>query len=406
MTRSDRAGRSGSVSPAVEKRANDDAVSPGARTFWSASAVTAALVTLLPACANPPSDSAAESTTAPTVEVPRIPDLADLDPGFAAAVRDAAAAVDRDPSSGAAVGALGRLYQAHRYLDQARRCYELAERLDPATADWPYLLGFLAAGRGAHDDAARRFERALELRPSYWPARVRLGDALLAEGNLDGAERAFRAARAAAPGAPWGELGLGKTARRRGRHEEAAEHLRAALALDPAHRETRYLLAMTARRLGNAERADELLAGVDGAEPSSLDDPMLGTVLGLVRDAQAMIRAANERLAAGDYRAAERLYHGVLRLDPDSYDAHLNLGVLYGLSDRNREAAAALERAAEIDPDRADAFALLTIAYIKTGRAEEGLRQLETALRIDPDHSRALEILSDLGAPAPTGDER
>ena len=340
-------------------------------------------------------EGSSESATAESV--PRIPNLSELDPGLATAVRDAVAVVDGDPSSGAAVGALGRLYQAHRYVDHARRCYELAERLDPSAPEWPYYLGFLAAGRGVHDEAARHFERTLELRPSYRAARVRLGDALLAAGDMDGAEAAFSAARAASPGSPWGELGLGKAARRRGRAETAAGHLRAALALDPGHRETRYLLAMTERQLGNAARAGELLAGLDNAEVSSLDDPMLEAVQVLVRDTRTMIRTANRRLEEGDRASAERLYREVLRLDPDSYDAHLNLGVLHGLADRNGEAAASLERAIDIDPNRADAYALLTIAYIRTGRAEEGLRQLEKALEIDPDHPRAREIFHSLG---------
>ena len=351
----------------------------------------ALLASLLLACSEPPPQTAA------VADIPRIPNLNELDPGFATAVRDALAAVERDPSSGGAVGALGRLYQAHRYVDQARRCYERAAALDPGTAEWPYYLGFLAAGRGAHNEAARHFERVLELRPSYWAARVRLGNALLAAGDLDAAERAFRAARSAAPGAPWGELGLGKTARRRGRFEAAAEHLRSSLAVDPRHRETRYLLAMTERQLGNDARADELLRDLTEAEVSSLPDPMMQAVLALVRDTRTMIRTANQRLAERDYVAAERLYREVLRLDPDSYDAHLNLGVLYGLADRNSEASAALERAVEIDPGRADAYALLTIAYIKTGRAEEGLRQLEKALEIDPNHPRAREIFHSLG---------
>ena len=350
----------------------------------------ALLASLLLACSEPPPQIAA------VAEIPRIPDLSELDTGFATAVRDALAAVERDPSSGAAVGALGRLYQAHRYLDQARRCYELAAELDQETAEWPYYLGFLAAGRGAQEEAVRYFERVLELRPSYWVARVRLGNALLAAGDLEGAERAFRAVRSAAPGAPWGELGLGKTARRRGRLEAAAEHLHLSLAVDPQHRETRYVLAMTERQLGNDARAAELLRDLAEAEPSNLDDPMMQTVLALFRDTQSMIRTANQRLTAGDHQAAERLYLEVLRLDPDSYDAHLNLGVLYGLADRNREAAGALERAVEIDPSRADAYALLTIAYIRTGRAEEGLRQLEKALEIDPDHPRAREIVRSL----------
>ncbi len=357
---------------------------------------------LLPACADAPSGSAADgpgatsSASLPDLP-PRIPALETLDPGFATAVRDALAAVERDPSSATAVGALGRLYQAHRYVDQARLCYELAERLDGSRPDWPYYLGFLAAGRGEHDQAARYFERVLELRPSYWAARMRLGDSLLAAGDLGGAESAYRAVRAASAGAPWGELGLGKTARRRGQPEAAADHLRTALALGPSHRETRYLLAMTERQLGDVERAEELLTGLDQAEPDRLDDPMLEAVFALVRDTQTMIRTANERLAAGDRAGAERLYREVLALDPDSRDAHLNLGVLHGLAGRDAAAVASLERAVELDPSRADAYALLTIAYIKVGRAEEGFVQLEKALAIDPDHPRARQLLRQLG---------
>ena len=367
-----------------------------APAVWPARGVAIVLLGFVLGCSSPGAEVPNEPARTEAVGILRIPDLSELDPGFVTAVRDALAVVDRDPSNGAAVGALGRLYQAHRYVDQARRCYERAEELDPSSPDWPYYLGFLAEGRGDHDEAVRRFERALELRPSYWAARVRLGNALLAAGDPDGAEEAFRAVRAAAPGSPWGELGLGKAARRRGRPETAAEHLRTALALDPAHRETRYLLAMTERQLGNSERADDLLADLEATEVPNLDDPMLEAVFDLVRDTQTMIRTANQRLAEGDHVAAERLYRAVLRLDPDSYDAHLNLGVLHGLADRNQEAAAALERALEIDPGRADAYALLTIAYIRTGRAEEGLRQLERALEIDPDHPRAREILQNL----------
>ncbi|MDE2690284.1 MAG: tetratricopeptide repeat protein [Acidobacteriota bacterium] len=375
----------------------DAAAVVGAPAFWPAWGVAIVFLGFVLGCGDSGGDVPNAPAPTAATEIPRIPNLSELDPGFATAVRDALAVVDRDPASGAAVGALGRLYQAHRYVDQARRCYERAEELEPSSPDWPYYLGFLAAGRGAHDEAMRRFERALELRPSYWAARVRLGNALLAAGDTDGAEDEFRAVRAASPGTPWGELGLGKAARRRGLRETAAEHLRTALALDPAHRETRYLLAMTERQLGNPDRAGELLAGLAEAEVSSLDDPMLEAVFELVRDTQTMIRTANRRLAEGNHLAAERLYREVLRLDPDSYDAHLNLGVLLGLADRNQEAAAALERAIEIDAERADAYALLTIAYIKTGRAEEGLQQLEKALELNPDHPRAREILRSLG---------
>jgi len=371
------------------------------------SSVSALLLTLaLPggfaACGGSPPVSERSIARPLAEQIPQIPDLDQLDPAFANSVRSSLAAALVEPASGTAVGALGRLYEAHRYVDQARRCYEIASRLEPEAADWPYHLGVLSAGGGGHEEAARHFERVLELRPSFWAARVRLGNALLAANDLAAAEQAFRRARSAAPATPWGELGLGRTARRRGDFAVAAAHLRTALALDPNHREVRYLLAMTERQLGNQARADDLFRGLSDLEATELPDPLMEAVRVLQRDAQTLIRTANRLVSEGDHVRAEQLYREVLRLDPDSRDAHLNLGVLHGLADRNREAAASLERAVEIDPERADAHALLTIAYIKTGRVEEGLAHLERALEIDPDHPRALEILRSLGGRVPS----
>ncbi len=374
--------------------------------------LTAILV--LKACAGPERQDPApvpasvlESTSAGRSELPAIPriDLDDVDPGFAETVSGAVAAATAAPGSAEAVGGLGRVYQRNRYLDQARRAYARAEALDPSAPAWPYYLGYLAAQRGAHAEAAAHFERVLALDPGYWPARIRLGDVFLAQDDVAAAEQAFRLARAAAPRSLWPHLGLGKAARRRDDREAAARHLEAALALEPDQREARYLLAMTERKSGRAERALELLRDLEDLEAAQLTDPLLVAVYSGPATAPALVRRGTERLEAGDYPAAERLYREALELDSRSYDAHLNLGVVYGLLDRNREAALSLEQAIRLDPGRADAYALLTIAYIKTGRAAEAIVQLEKALEIDPEHPRAREILHSIGGspPAPQG---
>ena len=77
-----------------------------------------------------------------------------LDPAVAAAIRDAVAAVEREPSSGARWGELGIVYHAHRYFALADRCYARAAALDPRAPDWPHLRGVLAEERGDVEAAA------------------------------------------------------------------------------------------------------------------------------------------------------------------------------------------------------------------------------------------------------------
>ena len=351
------------------------------------------------------SGSGSASRSAPTPSAPpetghRVPEIANLDqldPGMARAVREAVAAVRRDPGDAAAYGHLGRTYHAHDYIELARQCYERAQRLAPQVPDWPYYLGFFAAERGETQEAARYFEKVIDLRSDYLPAYFRLGNVLVAEGLLDQAETTYRTLVTRDPREPWGYLGLGKAARRRDQFEEAAKHLSKALDLDPENRETLYLLAMAHVELGQEERASELLRGIESKEVSPLADPMLERALRQTRDLQAKIAVANDLLAEKRYEAAESIYRRVLDSDPESFDAHLNLGVALGLTGSNEEAERVLTRAVALEPERADGHTMLAIAYLKTQRPELALEALQTALELDPTHARAHQILTSLG---------
>ena len=343
--------------------------------------------------------SSAIRSTPPEIgrEVPQIANLDALDPGMAGAVREAVASVRRDPGDAAAYGHLGLVYHAHDYVELARQCYERAHRLAPQVADWPYYLGFFAAGRGETQEAIRYFEKVIELRSDYLPAYFRLGNVLLAEGRLDEAQAAYRTMVTKAPREPWAYVGLGKAAGRQDRFEEAANQLRKALNLDPENRETLYLLAMAHAELGQEERASELLRGIEGSEVSPIADPMLERALRQTRDLQAQIAVANGLVAEKRYSAAEAIYRRVLDLDPELFDVHLDLGVLFGLTGRNEEAERMLTRAVALEPGRADGHTMLAIAYLKTQRPELAFEELQTALELDPNHARAREILTSMG---------
>ena len=81
-------------------------------------------------------------------EIPRIEDLAALDPRLARAVQVAVTAIERNRTDGEGFGRLGQLYHSHKYFNLARRCYEIAHSLAPRKADWTWYLGALATRRG------------------------------------------------------------------------------------------------------------------------------------------------------------------------------------------------------------------------------------------------------------------
>lgn len=334
---------------------------------------------------------------APTAhEIPRIADLDGLDPRLRASLDAAVARADHERSA-AAVGALGRVYNAHQYLDQARRCYEIAQGMDPADAEWPYHLGLVAAERGDVESAIPLLRRVVALRPDYLPALTRLGDLLLAVNRLDEAAAAYAAAAAGAPDAPWGELGLGKVELRRGAAQLALARLEHALDLAPSHAETRYLLATVSRDLGHEERAAELLRGLErGVRPERPPDPLLRRVLDQRTDLQANITAANALLAAGRASEAEALYLEVLEYDPAHYDAHYDLGVLYGRSGRYEAARASLEAAVAARPTSADARVALALAHVALGQPDLARREATRALELAPGDVRPRRLLEGL----------
>jgi tetratricopeptide (TPR) repeat protein len=328
--------------------------------------------------------------------IPTLETRAGVDPLVVASIDEAVAAIERRPEEATLWGELGRLYQATEYHSLARRAYAAAAELAPSDPAWPYYLGVDAARRGEHEEAVRRFRRTLELAPGYSTALLRLGEVLLATDELAAAEEAFAEHVAREPDAPWGHLGLGRVARRQGRLGEASRHLERALERLPGERKATYLLAMTYRELGRTTEAESLLAGLSSGEQSPTD-PLLAEVARRAPGQQALVRRANDRLAAGDLDGAATLYRQVLEVDSEHYTALVNLGNLYGRQGQSEEALALLRRAVEIDPDNPHGRYGLALALLSRGRTGAARRELETVLRLDPSHPHAAQLLARLG---------
>lgn len=338
------------------------------------------------------------STARPqSLSIPEIADLDGLDPAFAGAVREAVSAAREASERGDLFGELGKLYDAHQYYELARQCYEIAQQLDPRTADWPYYLGAFAAERGRLSDAARDFRRAASLRPDYPPIYLRLGDSLLRAGVLDEAESAYGDFLQRDSDSGWGHLGLAKIARRRGRPLEAAERLERAVVLEPGDTEITYLLAMTYRELGRNQDAAPLLDQFSaGTTTARKPDPLMRAVLAERKDLQSLIQAANRSLASAKPADAEALYRAVLAQDPDHYDALHNLGIVYGRTRRFSEAEAFLVRAIQQRPESTEARHELAMAYASQQKLARAVEELRRTLDVDPEYAPSRKMLADL----------
>jgi tetratricopeptide (TPR) repeat protein len=334
-----------------------------------------------------------------SASVPRVDRLEALDPAVAAAIRDAIAAVEREPSSGARWGELGIVYNAHRYYALADGCYARAAELDRTVADWPHLRGVLAEERGDVEAAAAFYAAALERMPSDQAARYRLGNVLLQAGRMEQAERAYGELATAAPEQPWGAIGLGRVALRRGSNEEAVQRFERALAVDPANDQAAFLLAGAYRAQGNTAQARRLAErSRDGVRPGAPADPIVDRVRGGLRSLQSRVNAANRLLAAGNVDGATEIYASVLAIDPEHYDALYDLALVYGRQERFGEAQQLLERAIVVRPESSEARLLLALALASQDRLQDAREQLHQLLERDPDHVEAKRMLDQLGS--------
>lgn len=335
----------------------------------------------------------------PQTAIPRIENLGEVDPRMAERVRQAVAAVERAPDDADVWGRLGQVYNAHGFIALAAQSYESASRLDPQSFAWPYYLAIFATDRGAVKEAVRLLETTVRLQPEYLAGQFRLGSVHLDVGNIEAARQAYERVTALAPQSPWGYVGLGSTAWREQRYEAAASLLERARELDPDIQQANYLLAMTYLALGRKQRSEELLEGLaDTAPQAVLHDPLIQQMQQQRNDLQSRIAEAKQLRKQGRPEAAEAIYQAVIGYDPDHYEAHHDLGVLYARLGRHESAERHLEKATSLRPNTAAPHLNLAMLYFESSRPEQSMKETKRALELDPRLTEALRLFDALTA--------
>ena len=334
----------------------------------------------------------------PTAQIPRIEDLADLDPGMRQATESAISSLQPDLGNGERWGELGMVYHAHQYFELAREAYEQALQLDTTDARWSYYLAVLALDRGQRDRALELLERSLTNDGSLVVARLRLVGLLIDQGEFTRAAGELDALSRNDPGEPAIFRLRGRLALEQGRSDEARATLEKARAALPDDRETRYLLAQALRDTGDRQGASELLADIEQLSDATFPDPLMSAVNTRRRDLMVVVNSANLALQQGRIDDAIRLFETVLEQDPAHFDAHHNLGLIAGRQGRLDDAERHMRDALLAEPQRPEPLWGLAMVTAQTGRESEAITHLELLLERNPGHQRAAGLLAEIRA--------
>ncbi|HTU26020.1 MAG TPA: tetratricopeptide repeat protein [Pirellulales bacterium] len=258
-------------------------------------------------------------------------------------------------AQGSLAVALSRLGQ----LDEAiSRLTQLAE-LGPRSYHVHYNLGLTLAQAGRLQEAAPALERACQFDPSQGPIFACLGAVYRDLGKTEQAIRTLREAVRLTPDDSAAWYSLGKTYLQAADFAGAIEPLREAVRLRPAAAETRIDLGIALLRSRQPEAAMTEFGEAVRLAP--------GLALAHHNLANLLIETG------GSVDEAEAAYRESLRLDPDFFSGHLNLGSLLADKGEVEAATAEYQQALRIRPDPSVASNVLLMMHYLPGVTSQGL---------------------------------
>lgn len=316
--------------------------------------------------------------------LPAQPDLS----AAPAAMRERIAAAEAKArsrfSAPAGLRELSRLYHANGFPDEALRCYEGLQRLEPSEPRWLHLAALLTAGYGELEPAVGLWRRAVALDPAYTPAWLRLGETQLKANRPAEAALAYREVLQRAPDDAYALFGLARLDFEAGRWEDARQKLETVVS------RTRFtvgydLIVTLYERLGQPERASAIRSAAKAS--GAYRDPVDPWADGLIEDCYEPYRlgiAAGNLARNGDPATAVRLLERAVEIAPGDISALYQLGTLLVAQGSLPDALQRLRLCTEQAPDFADGWAQLSGVQARLGEAAAAERTLTEGLRRCP----------------------
>ncbi|HSN16017.1 MAG TPA: tetratricopeptide repeat protein [Anaeromyxobacteraceae bacterium] len=227
--------------------------------------------------------------------------------------------------------------------------------------------GIELADRGWLDEAVKEFRKAIDLDPESAHAHDNLATVYAEKKRFREALSEYLAALELDPDAPTAHYNLANFLATHAL-DMAVDEYRASLALDPEHPDTHLNLGLTLADRGEDEEAERSLRKAVELAP---------------KDAYPRHELAALQMDAGDYRAAIAQLKEVVRLEPESFEAHLDLGICYAQKGFYAESERAYARARELKADDVLLHYNTAALYALWGRPGQALDALRAAMAID-----------------------
>lgn len=287
-----------------------------------------------------------------------------------------AATVKRD--LGNSFGAKGNELMIAGKFQEAIEQYHLALGEDPKNAQTLYNLSVAQRQTGDLAGEKSSLLRALELNPRLAVAHDALGVIDLQQGQKTEARREFERGLDLDPQCASCKVHLATILLKAGDKARGRELLRQAVEDDPESEEAHRIYGMELASAGSMAEARVHLMKAVSLNPNSIDSLSdLGMVQGKMHDPEAV-------------DTLER----VVKLQPDSAEAHLNLGIALGDRNRPADALAQFNEAVRLAPHDPKAHYDKGRSLVDLDRFQEARTELEEACRLDPNLPRACYFLA------------
>lgn len=229
-------------------------------------------------------------------------------------------------------------------------------------------IGYAYENKGLWKDAADQYQAAIKARPTMGQAHLRLGVAYRMMGKSDAALEELNLALSTEPARAEIYMEIGIVYENMQSWEQAENHYRTVVQIDPSSAQGHLRLGIALRMMGKLDAALAELRKAAKIEPD-LAEPLLETgsvylVKGLWDEAMAAYEAglklkplkpmeAHLNLGVAYYRKGQvdeaiREHEAAVELNPDSPEAHFNLGTLYALKNDSARSTYHYNKAAEL----------------------------------------------------------
>lgn len=287
-------------------------------------------------------------------------------------------ALQLDPKLIIAKYDLGVCYFAQGQFGDARKAFEQTIELSPENRFAAYYLARIDLIQDRSSEAIRRFE-VLVRRGPLADEFYYLGSAYFRESNVAAAIRSLKQAAEANPNDSRVHYLLARVYRRAGNNTEAEREFRHSAELRADSQKDAHQINVcdsALRSLSERAAVEECRRALDGTDPIKL------VALGVLLARKGALEAALQPLSRATH------------LDPDDYDTHFNLGLVYMHMKRYEQARQSLNAAVWLQPESFEAVTLLGSALFALGEDVAALAQLRHAHELQPANEKVIGLLS------------